>query len=425
MAASILFDQVGIPAGVAGQARTDGLDTGAVVTVTNASGQACRCEFWWKPPDDATAALVQNLPNQWEFTPTASNHGEYIVRMIEAEGTANETEDIKVFGIRLPNSGLLITGLNSRGDTAINLSSTAAEKTAAAIISFNNEPLTEDPTITWSNWWGAMSELFGVVEGLSGGGLIGGDVGAVDGGIPRADGIGGFTLQASDVVINDNNVVSGARRITLTANIPELVWQDTDQPAEEERWGFIAQSGSFRGKVLSDDELTEDIWMQVSRGTGAGQVAGITWDASVHTFTGGIVSAQIGLQTNESNLVSPVGSQEHTLDTAVATSGGTEVLSWALSDGFWYSGTILVLCKEETTNDLFRKTIQYEAYRDGAGAVIENQVNIYETAGADQIAVLTESVDNLVLTVTNNDATNTCAAEVHVGALVQTIPVPT
>lgn len=169
MTATIRFDQVGLSAGVAGVARTDGLDTGAKVTVTNAGGLPCRCEFWWKPPDDSSAVLAQVNDTTWEFTPQAGRYGEYIVRMIEAEGLLNESEDIKVFGIRLPVSGLLVTGLNSRGEPSVNLASSALEKLAAGITAFQNEPLPDNAAINYANWWQQMRELFLAVETIASG----------------------------------------------------------------------------------------------------------------------------------------------------------------------------------------------------------------------------------------------------------------
>ena len=166
MAAQITFDQVGLAAGLPGRARTDGLSNGAVVTVTNASGNPCRCEFWWYPPDDTTvaASLMQVAPNQWEFQPTADRPGEYAIRMIEDEGGLNETEDIKIFGVRYPTTGLLLTALNSRGDVTVNRASSLAHKNDAAASSFNNEPLPDDATVDYANWWQQQRELFEALE---------------------------------------------------------------------------------------------------------------------------------------------------------------------------------------------------------------------------------------------------------------------
>ena len=167
MAASIKFDQAGIPAGVGGKARDDGLDTGVKVFVRNDSGNPCICEFWWKPPDDGAAALSQNSPSEWEFTPTALRYGEYIVSMTEDAGTASETIQIKAFGIRLATSQLLIPGLNSRGDFEINLASSAPDKVTAAIIAYNN--VTNPEGLDYLNWWQAQRELYEYVEGLGAG----------------------------------------------------------------------------------------------------------------------------------------------------------------------------------------------------------------------------------------------------------------
>lgn len=169
MSASILLDQDGLsPPGVAGQARSDGLANGAWVYVTNASGQPCRCEFWWVPPDDdeVLATLEQVAPNQWRFKPKAGCRGEYAPRIIEAENTDSESDDIKAFGIRTAVAGLLIPALNSRGDYSVNLASSGGDKTAAARISFQNEPLPDNAEINWANWWQAQRELVEAVETL-------------------------------------------------------------------------------------------------------------------------------------------------------------------------------------------------------------------------------------------------------------------
>lgn len=167
MTASITFDQVGRPAGSAGRARSDGLANGARVTITNNSGQPCRCEFWWKPPDDTTAALVQASPSTWYFDPQPGRYGEYAVRLVESEGNPDETEDIKAFGIRLPVSQLLIPALNSRGDFNVNLASDPSEKVTAAAISFQNEPLPDAAAIDYANWWQSQRELYLKVEELA------------------------------------------------------------------------------------------------------------------------------------------------------------------------------------------------------------------------------------------------------------------
>lgn len=206
MAASIRFDQVGIPASASTGARTDGVP-GAVVTVTNDSGAPCRCEFVWVPPDDTTvlASLTQNSPSEWEFTPQADRHGSYAIRMIEAEGTDAQTVDTRVFGIRLPGSGLLVPAFNERGDATVSLADTTTRKALAASVSWNNEQNPEG--INWAAWWQAQRELYEYVEGL-GGTITGydtaaalravapasGEVERTYGGLTAGDGKGGLWL---------------------------------------------------------------------------------------------------------------------------------------------------------------------------------------------------------------------------------------
>lgn len=161
MSASIKFDQAGLSVGVNGKSRSDGLATGAVVTVTNAGGGPCTCEFLWKPPTDTAATLVQVSPTQWQFTPQASRYGDYIVRLTE---TSTNTIDDKAFGVRLPNSGLLPVGFNAVGDRTVHLNSTLGDKATAALSSTHNETVTG---FDWTGWWPYITELFYYVDTLT------------------------------------------------------------------------------------------------------------------------------------------------------------------------------------------------------------------------------------------------------------------
>lgn len=196
MAAQIVFNQVGIPPTTSPGARTDGLDNGAQVTVSNASGQPCRVEFWWVPPDDGSveATLAQASSASWTFNAQATRHGSYLVRMVEAEGTQFETEDIKLFGIRLPNSNLLIPALNEKGDPTVTLASNATAKERAARVSFNDEPNPEG--LRWVAWWQAMRDLIMAVENGGGGGG-GGSPGGPPNALQWNNGAGGFGGEAS------------------------------------------------------------------------------------------------------------------------------------------------------------------------------------------------------------------------------------
>src|SRR5690606_29421586 len=177
MTASIRFDQVGIPASTGPGARTDGLDDGARVTVRNESGQPCRIELIGYPPDDTgvSATIGQTSGSEWFFDPTASRHGSYLVRLIESEGTADQTIDEKVFGIRLPNTQLLIPAFNEKGDPVVRMNDSAERKTEAARITHNDESA---DGLRFLGWWPALRDLFLAVE--TGGGGGGGGSGSLE-----------------------------------------------------------------------------------------------------------------------------------------------------------------------------------------------------------------------------------------------------
>lgn len=167
MTASIRFDQTGIPASTGPGARTDGLATGARVTVRNDSGQPCRIELLWVPPEDAgvVASIGSTSPSEWYFDPTASNHGSYLVRMIEREGTADQSIDEKVFGIRLPETQLLIPAFNEKGDPEVTLVDTVERKATAAALTHNNELRSG---IAYAAWWWALRDLMVATENAGG-----------------------------------------------------------------------------------------------------------------------------------------------------------------------------------------------------------------------------------------------------------------
>jgi hypothetical protein len=132
MASQILIDQVGLSSGVAGQARTDGLDTGALVTVTNTgSGTVTVFQLLWVPPGDTTAvsSLAATGDNKiWTFSPTAGVYGTYLIQLVE-DGAAVET---RAFAVRTPRHGLVIPALNERGSESSSLVSAGSTFIEAA-----------------------------------------------------------------------------------------------------------------------------------------------------------------------------------------------------------------------------------------------------------------------------------------------------
>lgn len=103
MPAQLRIDQAGLPAGTPGKSRTDGLDTGAVVTLTNTGlGTTTTFRLLWVPPGDTTAATslaATGDPKVWTFTPTEEVYGSYRVELVENEGLVTEKRERRVLDL--------------------------------------------------------------------------------------------------------------------------------------------------------------------------------------------------------------------------------------------------------------------------------------------------------------------------------------
>jgi hypothetical protein len=177
MPATMQIDQAGLPAGVPGFARSDGLDTGALVTVTNTGGGSTTLVQLLDVPDGAAGAeatLAQTGPNTWTFSPTVGvpatgvGYGSYRIELIVDAGLPTESRQIRWFGIRLPSSGLLIPAWNGRS----NARASRVALTGAVDASEFNEPSTMYPLGEPRGWGLPLRELFLAAEGVAGGGEV-------------------------------------------------------------------------------------------------------------------------------------------------------------------------------------------------------------------------------------------------------------
>lgn len=163
MAASMQIDQVGLPAGTPGEARTDGLDDGSVVTLTSITlGSTYLFEFLWVPGLDSTAIgtlAPTGDPKIWTFTPTAKAWGTYRIKLTVDQGLPSEETTIRTFGVRTP-SGLLIPAFNERADEDASLVLNTAVEIEA---SENNEasPITAHQ---WTGWWDFYHEVITALD---------------------------------------------------------------------------------------------------------------------------------------------------------------------------------------------------------------------------------------------------------------------
>lgn len=244
MAASIKIDQAGLSAGGAGQSRTDGLDGGETVTLTNeGGGSTTRFILRWAPVEDiaALASLAPTAPgsNVWSFTPSQGAYGEYLIECIEDEGQITQSTQRRVFGVRLPASGLLVPALNTVADPTASLQSSGPAQVAASdnnATDFTSEPLLNN--YAFAGWWRAMRELFFAVEAGGGGGGAVTSVKGADGITPTTAQVGIVTLSGSELLPLD-----GSRAMT----------GDLDMDSNA-----ISNSGPINGVTLTSSGSASD-----------------------------------------------------------------------------------------------------------------------------------------------------------------------
>lgn len=170
MVAQMRIDQVGRPLGTPGFARTDGLATGALVTLTSTGGGTThKFELLWVPPTDTVAvgSLTPTGPTTYTFTPQAARYGTYRIQLIVDEGLSTESRSVRIFGIRTPNLGLLIPAANEVADP----SATILNVTSALIgRSENNEAYTPFLAGSPFGWHKALQDIILALDSVSGGG---------------------------------------------------------------------------------------------------------------------------------------------------------------------------------------------------------------------------------------------------------------
>lgn len=178
MAAQLRIDQAGLSAGTAGKSRTDGLDTGADVTLTNTgAGETTVFRLLWSPPGDTTAAdslAPTGDPKVWTFTPTAGVYGSYLFELIENEGLGSEVRERRVLVVRTPNLGLVIPALNERGDSSASLLADGASQIEAADNNADDFPDADLNFRPYAAWWRSFHELATTLDNA---GSSGADIG--------------------------------------------------------------------------------------------------------------------------------------------------------------------------------------------------------------------------------------------------------
>lgn len=163
MAAIIQIDQVGLATGTPGKSRSDGLSTGATVTVTSTgAGSNHALEFEWVPEDDTTTltSFTPTSSTTWDFSPTANIPGTWRLKL-----TVDGEVSRRLFSVRTTHANLRIPSLN---ESASPLATLLTGSTLVDESEFN-ENFSLGP-FTAGNYGGAypdMVELFKAVEALS------------------------------------------------------------------------------------------------------------------------------------------------------------------------------------------------------------------------------------------------------------------
>jgi hypothetical protein len=140
MPAILKLDQVGLPAGTPGEARNDGLLTGAEITATSTgAGSSHSLEILWVPDGDTNTAASFAHPTgtTWTWTPTPGCPGTYLLRLT-VDGDVQE----RTFRMLTPRLGLAVPALNELADPTGSLVNNGAAVLAA---SQDNAPETSVP----------------------------------------------------------------------------------------------------------------------------------------------------------------------------------------------------------------------------------------------------------------------------------------
>lgn len=140
------IDQVGLSPGVPGQARRDGLSTGAIVTLTDTTaGGTTLFEILWVDPLDTTTVVslaVTGADHVWQFHPTAGVTGPIRIQLIHTLPNGLVTYERRIFGIPDVN-GRVVPAPGERAATDATLLN--AEDSAIIAASERNWPLTDFP----------------------------------------------------------------------------------------------------------------------------------------------------------------------------------------------------------------------------------------------------------------------------------------
>jgi hypothetical protein len=210
--ALLQFDQFGIPPGVPGVARNDGVaggDGSLDVTLTDmTSGGVTLFELLWVDPADTTSLTSLHAtgdPHVWKFSPTPGVTGPIRVRLTHTTSLGVVTTQTRIFGIPDEN-GIVKPAPGELSDP--NASMASAGDSAVIDRCERNWPTSAFPG---GNPFGWGADLLALIAAATiGGGDVSGPSSAADNAVARFDasGTSGKLLQTSLVTISDAGSIS-------------------------------------------------------------------------------------------------------------------------------------------------------------------------------------------------------------------------
>jgi hypothetical protein len=163
---SIRISQAGLATGNDDVSRTDGLANGGLVTIVRTSPYDGTVRLVDVPPGDTTSlsTFEQVSSDTWTYTPTAGVYGSWAIEEVTRRTNASTEKQRRIFGVRLPKSGLLIPALNETADpnaTIVDATAVMITRSDNNAVDFNTAALNAR---AYAGWWRSVYELFMAIE---------------------------------------------------------------------------------------------------------------------------------------------------------------------------------------------------------------------------------------------------------------------
>jgi hypothetical protein len=162
--AAFRIDQVGLPTGDDDRSRSDGLDTGAEVTLTSLfPGTTNIFKFLWTPDEDTNAvSSLVNYGSYSKFSPSPGVYGTYRIQLTVKTGGIQRTV-IRTFAIRTPVLGLRKPALGERASETASLENQSVKDSET-----NEESTGRFSSGNYGGWYSAYNELVDALEDFAG-----------------------------------------------------------------------------------------------------------------------------------------------------------------------------------------------------------------------------------------------------------------